>query len=392
MKGETNTPEASFGYVRGLDGLRLLAVGIVIVRHYEIVMQLPGGFGVSIFFLISGFLIARLLLAEEKARGRIALVPFYLRRFVRLLPPLVLMGVIAVPALVLVDPGDASPAQIGLSFAYLGNLVKFGAILFGWGEGYPALEPLWSLAVEEHFYLMLAPLLLFVRSRRARVWAVGAAIVVPLALRILVYSTLDADLADELNYHFTFTRIDSMAFGVLLTLLMDGGIIRVPKNPVVGRVLFFGGTFLMAASMVHWTPIYEIAIKYTPQSLAIGCFFFGLMFCPVNSFFLDLLEKKPVVHLGRISYEMYLWHFPILAVVGHFVPTRLVAIMISLVLTVAISDAAYRVTTKRLRGLRRRLGGHPVEATETEAEVAETLPESPESPESPGLPSMAGEA
>ncbi|QIV81157.1 acyltransferase family protein [Mycolicibacterium frederiksbergense] len=165
-----NSPVARFGYVYGLDGLRLLAVLIVVIRHYEVVMVLPGGLGVSIFFFISGFLISRLLLAEEHKSNRpILLKPFYIRRFIRLLPPLLLMGVVCVPLLFIFYPADFSLIQIALSFVYLGNIVKFGALVWGWPEGYQAIEPLWSLAVEEHFYLLLPPALLLFKSMRSRI-------------------------------------------------------------------------------------------------------------------------------------------------------------------------------------------------------------------------------
>ncbi|CDO11390.1 acyltransferase family protein [Mycolicibacterium cosmeticum] len=356
-----NTPEARYGYVHGLDGLRLLAVLIVIVRHYELVMILPGGFGVSIFFFISGFLITRLLLAEEHRFQRpIAIKSFYIRRFIRLLPPLLLMGVIAVPALYYFYPEDFSPAQIAMSFTYLGNITKYGAMAWGWREGYPAIEPLWSLAVEEHFYLLLPAALLLFRTPRSRVIMMSVAVVVPLIIRVWYYEVAPVALADQFNYHFTFTRLDSIGFGVLLTLLLDAGWLRIPSRRFVGHLLVFGGGLLMLASMVHWSQAYEIAWKYSFQSLAIGIFFVGVIFAPNYRWLRRLLERKPIAHLGKISYEMYLWHLPILAVLVAVLPNRALAIPIALVATVLISDGAYRLTTKRLSGLRRRFGGHPV--------------------------------
>ena len=116
----------------------------------------------------------------------------------------------------------------------------------------------------------------------------------------------------------------------------------------------------MIASMVHWTEIYEVSIKYSPQSLAIGIFFIGIVFSDRYNWLRSIMEWKPIVHLGRITYEMYLWHLPILAVVGSLVPSWVAAVTISIVLTIIVSDIAYRLTTKRLRGLRKRFGAHPV--------------------------------
>lgn len=358
--GMTNGTDASFGYVYGLDALRLFAVSIVVVRHYELVMMLPGGFGVSVFFFISGFLISRLLLAEEKRLGTIFLGKFYIRRFIRLLPPLMLMGVVMVPLLYLTDPSRFSPIQLSLSFLYLGNLVRFLAPVFGWNAGYQAIEPLWSLAVEEHFYLILPPLLLLIRSARGRIMLMIGAIVVPLLIRLIIYALLDEYMADQFNYHFTFTRLDSMAWGVLLTLLLDAGKLKHASINRVPHWLVWGGGVGMILSMVHWSPVYELAIKYTPQSAVIGVFFTGVIFATKYDWLRRVMEWRPIVHLGRITYEIYLWHFPVLAVVLTFVPHRLVAVAISGVVTVVVADLAFRLTTKRLSGVRKRFGAHPV--------------------------------
>ncbi|CAH0349663.1 MAG: acyltransferase [Sphingobium sp.] len=359
MTAEQNQTTAAFGYVSGLDGLRLAAVAIVIVRHYEIVPMLPGGFGVSLFFFISGFLISRLLIAEEKRNGAIALGKFYIRRFIRLLPPLLLMGIVAVPLLYLIEPENFSPAQIALSFLYLGNIVKFGAPIFGWKEGYQAIEPLWSLAVEEHFYLLLPPLLFLLRSQSSRIWLMVAAIVGALLLRMFV-AWADPANADQINYHFTFTRLDAMAWGVLLTLLLDAGRITQSAIDRVGHLLVWIGGIAMLASMIHWTPYYEEVLKYTPQSLAIGIFFTGVIFADQYSAVRRIAEFPLISHLGRISYELYLWHFPILAAVSHFVVGFVPAVTLSLILTLLVADVAYRLTTKRLGAMRRKFGGHPV--------------------------------
>lgn len=357
-----NSPAAKFGYVYGLDGLRLFAVAVVVIRHFHVVESVPGGFGVSVFFFISGFLISRLLLAEERRFQRpIALKAFYIRRFIRLLPPLILMGVVTVPILFWLDPDRFSILQIVLSFTYLGNLLGIGQVLWGWHGGYEALGPLWSLAVEEHFYLLLPAGLLLFRPFRARLGLVIAAVIVPLILRVWVYALVDPAVADRINYNFTLTRIDAIAWGVLLTLLLDANKIHPPHKKRTGHLLVIGGGFLMFASMIHWTPSYEIAWKYTFQSIAIGLFFTGVVFASNYGWLRSLLERKVVVHLGRISYELYLWHLPIYTIVFALVPNWSVAVVVAMAVTVLISDVAYRLTTKRLSSVRKRFGGHPTE-------------------------------
>lgn len=357
-----NSPAARFGYIYGLDGLRLFAVLIVIIRHFHILDSVPGGFGVSVFFFISGFLISRLLLAEEyRYRRPVALRAFYIRRFIRLLPPLLLMGVVSIPILYALEPEKFSVLQIVLSFTYFGNLLGIGQMLWDWPSGYEALGPLWSLAVEEHFYLLLPAGLLICRSFRARLALIVFAICGPLLLRGYIYALFDPALADRINYNFTFTRIDAIAWGVLLTLLLDSGKLKPPKKDWVGYLLVVGGACLMIASMVHWAPSYEIAWKYTFQSIAIGIFIAGVLFAPNFMWLRSLLEQKTIVHLGRISYELYLWHLPVYTVAFALIPHGGQAALVAIVLTVLVSDIAYRLTTKRLGGLRRRFGGHPTE-------------------------------
>lgn len=373
MRGLTNEAKARFGYVSGLDGLRLLAVAIVIAAHYQIVPKVPGGFGVSIFFFISGFLITRLMLAEERANGRIALGNFYIRRFIRLLPPLVLMGLVAVPALALMDPAGFSWSQVLLSFSYLGNIHKIGARLLSWNAGYTALEPLWSLAVEEHFYLALPPLLLCVRSLRTRIRVMIGVLGAALLLRMMVWA-IAPEHADDINYNFTLTRIDAIGWGVLATFLLEAGILRREWIERRAQVLLWGGALAMLASLVHWSVYYETVLKYTPQSAAIGATVLGALF-PARTVWVRRIGELPVVrYLGRISYELYLWHFPVYVLVGHFVPGHGLRLMLSLVMTGLISAGAYTLTTKRLSAIRRKFGGHPVEPSPAESARPSPLP------------------
>lgn len=355
----SNDPKSVFGYISGLDGLRLGAVAIVILRHYGIVPFLPGGFGVSVFFFISGFLISRLMLAEEKRTGTIGLGNFYVRRFIRLLPPLLLMGIVAIPALYLLDPASFSATQVALSFLYLGNVHKIGVDLFGWNEGYRALEPLWSLAVEEHFYLLLPPFLLLIRSLRARIVMVAVAIVGALALRMVVGAVAPVH-ADAINYNFTLTRLDAIAWGVLLTLVLESGALKLEWINRNGPLLLWGGCVAMLASMVHWSAYYEDVLKYTPQSIAIGIAFCGLIFSSKTRALRGLMESRSITHLGKISYEMYLWHLPIYFIAANFINNKFALIVVSLLITLIISDCGYRITTKQFTKIRRKFGGHPV--------------------------------
>ena len=116
----------------------------------------------------------------------------------------------------------------------------------------------------------------------------------------------------------------------------------------------------MAITLVHWTPMYEIALKYTPQSIAIGATVYAVIFAERFGWVRALLEVRVVRHLGSISYEIYLWHALVFTVFTTWLGSTYTAAAISLCVSVLVSDLAYRLTTKRFKGIRRRFGGHPV--------------------------------
>lgn len=354
-----NEFKAQFGYCYGLDALRFVAVSIVIIRHYQIIPIMPGGFGVSIFFFISGFLISRLLIAEKNKYGKINLRNFYIRRLIRLVPPLLLMGVFCVPALYFLFPSEFSYWQVIASFLYMGNFEKIATFFTDIPAGIQALEPLWSLAVEEHFYLVFPVFLTFFSSHRYRVLFLALALIIPLLLRMGVAVVFPV-YRDEINYFSTFTRIDAMAWGILLTFVLNSfsSIGRFVERH--GLLIFYGGALLMLLSLVRWTAYYDEVIKYTPQSIAIGMFFAGFIFSSKTAWVRYIAELNIFRFLGKTSYEIYLWHFPVLTFVSYFLKDFLLSVTLSLLLTLLISTVAYQIVTRKLKPLRAAFGGHPL--------------------------------
>src|SRR4051812_20382433 len=167
----------------GVDGLRALAVAAVVAYHAG-AGWLPGGFlGVDVFFVISGYLITSLLLAEHRASGSIDLVRFWLRRARRLLPALVVMMAVVLAAMLLLHHDEVGRLRgaVASSLLYVGNwyLVLADQSYFAEFGRPPVFRHLWSLAVEEQFYLLWPPLLalgLAALGRRRLVLAVLAVI------------------------------------------------------------------------------------------------------------------------------------------------------------------------------------------------------------------------
>ena len=212
------------GYQPGLDGLRAVAVVAVLLYHFG-VSWLPGGFlGVEVFFVISGYLITSLLLAEWRADHGIALGSFWARRARRLLPALFAMLAVVSAAALIFAPDAVPELRRGIPAAlvYMTNwyeIVRKQSYFARFGRP-PLLLHLWSLAVEEQFYLIWPPLLLLgVRRtrgrRRPRVYAaLGGAAASALAGYLLYHPGVDPSRV----YYGTDTRASGLLLGAVLAM------------------------------------------------------------------------------------------------------------------------------------------------------------------------------
>jgi peptidoglycan/LPS O-acetylase OafA/YrhL len=149
-------PIASDKYVRELDGIRAVAIGLVVCAHYRLLPLVPGGFGVTLFFFLSGYLITTLFFSEYKFSNGIDIFRFYVRRWIRLTPPLlILIMIAAIFYRVSRVAVDGTPVPTGTIMAALLYYTNYYDLT--WGMNEHKVIPFgicWSLAVEEHFYLL----------------------------------------------------------------------------------------------------------------------------------------------------------------------------------------------------------------------------------------------
>jgi peptidoglycan/LPS O-acetylase OafA/YrhL len=353
-------------YLPQLDGLRALAVGAVIVYHVSAVWRphlvsspTPGLFiGVDVFFVLSGYLITAILLRELGATGTIGLNRFYGRRAVRLFPLLFLVVAVVTPALIVSHPEDTRTTLEGAGAAlfYVSAWVRgFGVSELG------GLGHVWSLSVEEHFYLLWPPLLsvLTVKWLRYRTAAVCALLIALTTYRLyMVFSRARL----ERMYNSPDLRMDQLLIGCLLALLLAD---VPPVSAVVRRAgnlaFWLSALGLVGAALVFTINHYlYYAVGMTWVGLTAAVVIGHLVIWP-RSVMSRVLSRQPMVWIGRRSYGIYLWHFPILlALYGH-VGSRPLLAAIVVGLTVTLAAVSYRfleapLLARRDRTAKRRLG------------------------------------
>ncbi|MCC4908200.1 acyltransferase family protein [Microbacterium sp. cx-59] len=364
-------PRARFA---GLDGLRAIAVALVVVYHLFPGWWVRGGFiGVDVFFVISGFLITSLLLREKSDTGRIGLVAFWRRRARRLLPALALVLVVAASAAwmlggdILVGLGRQLLGAV--TFSYNWASISAGADYFG-ADGSELFRNLWSLAVEEQFYLvwpvLLLLLLLLPRTwmRVAVVGALGAASAGWMTALVITGGATPASVGAEITRVYFGT--DTHAFGLLLGVAVAFLWRAVSQREWVQRAAVRRG----AAAVGIVATVGLIAVATVPQGQTIATFPGALLAasglsavaivagCWPGSVFGRVLDAAPLRWLGNRSYGLYLWHWPVLvllvAAVQETGPDRpfpawlgAVALAIALVAT----EASYRFCEMPVRRL-----------------------------------------
>lgn len=295
------------GHVPALDGIRGVAIAAVVAYHF---FDLPGGFfGVDLFFVLSGFLITTLLLEEQTRFGRVSLRGFYVRRARRLLPAAACVFIVtAIFAELASRAGDRQAGRVGAEgiaacVFYVANIFRM------LGHRLPTeLTPMWSLAQEEQFYLLWPALLIVacrrgIQPRRLAVVLGGMAVTVMMWRMALVLH----GGANGRVYFGPDTRCDGLFAGSALAAARFAGM-RLPRARWLGLVALAG--FVMLTAFSHGSTVFAYAAGFPLVALA-GV---ALIVAALGSG-ARLLEWRPVVWLGSISYGLYVWQA---TVVTHF--------------------------------------------------------------------------
>lgn len=346
------------GYQPALDGLRSIAIGLVLLQHTGLWIFEGGRNGVIVFFVLSGFLITKLLIEEWGRTSRISIRSFYVRRTIRIMPAPFLMILIM---FLLRDQFTPDPQQQEyfvkeLLFAglYITNLRPL------WG-GVPDfvertyMAHTWSLAVEEHFYLVWPVGFRLIRlpkkSPMNAIWGLLTfALVITVVRQILVAVAPDV-------VAFSLFSFDGFAIGAALAFAMHFGVAQSVLRFLSHSWIFWVGLGILVADMMLGEWLHKLDYYYFTYTGLAAAIMIGSLMLNQRSWGHSLMALPLVVYIGKLSYSLYLWHVPVQAYfsTSRFPDMSIIELaVIEWPLTFIVAMASYHLVELPLVGLRRR--------------------------------------
>ncbi|MFZ6672469.1 acyltransferase family protein [Undibacterium sp. Xuan67W] len=335
-----------------LDGLRAVSILLVVISHAWLGHIVPGGLGVTIFFFISGFIITRLMIVEWDATTQINIRQFYLRRFFRLMPALIIYVVLSLLAMLAMGEAIKLIELLSVFFYY----ANYYAIYFGFGDDtLPApLSITWSLAIEEHFYLVFPFLFAALAGKITWFLRLIAGLIVAVFLwRLYLLTQFGLEqLAHDRIYKGTDTRLDSILYGTGFSILLAR--YSWANKFFSDRRVVVSGALLMSLSLLVRNEIFRESLRYSIQGIALACLFCHLVFIdnPVQR----LLSSGPMIYIGKISYSLYLYHYLIFTLITAWMPDSALWIRIATLLIASwiCADLSYRYVEQYFARIGRR--------------------------------------
>ena len=344
-------------HIPSLDGLRAASFLLVFLSHAGLGDLIPGGFGVTVFFFLSGFLITTLMRSEFDRNGSVSLKHFWLRRVLRILPPFYLILVAGTACTLIFAPrGEIDPAAVASQALHFSNyrMIDHGAAGMVRGSGV-----YWSLAVEEHFYLIFPLVYVAMRRRKlsgrrqaAILWSICGLV---LAWRVLL--TIGFHEPEARTYFASDTRIDSILFGSAAAVWYNPTADKWDANEWRWKYAYVPlALLLLAVSFLYRDPVFRETARYSLQGLALAPLFVAAIRFPDWLPF-RLLNRQPFTLIGTLSYSLYLLHDVVFEVLQRQ-PARLGQFgqpLTAFAISLGLAWTIYVLVEKPCAALRRRL-------------------------------------
>ncbi len=349
-------------YLGGIDGLRALSVVAVILYHLPWSVFSGGFFGVEVFFVISGYLITSLLIGEQRRTGGISLRDFWIRRARRLLPALYLLLAVVVLAAALFasDAVARLRGDVPAALLYVSNWWQLidQRSYFELAGRPPLLQHLWSLAIEEQFYVVWPLVFAFAVTRlhkRSLLLVTGATAAASAVLMAVLYTP--STTSDSTGLYFnSFTRLSGLLGGCALAMIWrPDRLRRRPKNPAVGTAMDAVGVLGLVVLGVMFTAFdsndsFVFRGGFTVVDLATIAVIMSVVH--PDGRLGNALGTQPLQWIGLRSYGLYLWHFPIFAMTRPQLDVDLGTVpltVLRLALTLAVTELSFRFVEKPIR-------------------------------------------
>ena len=355
-------------YLPSIDSLRALAVLAVIIYHVD-VNYLPGGFlGVDLFFVLSGYLISSLIIKEYKKTGSLNLYNFYIRRARRLLPAVYFMITVVLVVIVMFNGVLLKKSHLDAIFGYIYSsnwwYIFHKLDYFDSFGSQSPFKHLWSLAIEEQFY-MIFPLLFLLINRKKKdkdgfyklnrnfLYVILGVILVSLIVHIILF--------DINNISRIYFGTDTRAFSLLVGAV---GAILYPMDKLNTKITPQENLLYSVVSLISIAALITIMIytsEYNTWLYRGGFLLVAILGIIIiissgkqHTVMAKLLSFKPVVFIGKISYSLYLWHFPVLVLttpVSEIGKPNIFFVVLRVILTFILAIISYALVETPIRKL-----------------------------------------
>jgi peptidoglycan/LPS O-acetylase OafA/YrhL len=353
VQAEVTPLPTSRSYIAGLDGIRALAVLTVFLYHAQILPHVPGELATTIFFFLSGFLITTLFVREWKKTGTINLGSFYYRRALRTLPPLyVALGVALGAAYFLHVGGPLNPWKAGGNFL---SYTNYALAMTNDNSGFlPGTILLWSLAVDEHYYLVFAPLFKAAIKRIPMRAIIGT--ILFLCAAALLWRVWLVHSYGEVTHRETMasdTRMDSILWGSLLALWRNPTLEPAKAKSLTKPVWIAAA--ILALGFVQFSHNWFVigTVGYTIQGIALMPLF-SLAMLQGGKGALKFLQWPWLMWVSRASYPLYLLQWIMISICEQYVHgPRVLQMAVAAVLTLTLGAALHTYLELPLAALRK---------------------------------------